>query len=62
MNDEGSLLKEKIAYEKEKIDNLIKSRKLEFEAKQKEYINNKIQKTRTDFEKYKRILLRRLII
>jgi uncharacterized membrane protein len=51
MNDEGSLLKEKIAYEKEKIDNLIKSRKLEFEAKQKEYINNKIQKTRTDFEK-----------
>ncbi len=50
MNEEGSLLKEKIAYEKEKIDNLIKSRKLEFESKQKEYIN-KIQKTKTDFEK-----------
>lgn len=50
MNEEGSLLKEKIAYEKEKIDKLIKSRKVEFETKQKEF-NSKIQKTRTDFEK-----------
>lgn len=51
MNEEGSLLKEKIAYEKNKLDNLLETKKIEFESKQKEYINNTIQKTKSDFEK-----------